>query len=78
METYTSQLEKLGKRVKRLREKMDLTQKELGERVNVNPRTIQRVEAGEFPVGIHTLLLIASVLETDASVLLKGIAIRRK
>ncbi|MCI4671774.1 MAG: helix-turn-helix domain-containing protein [Bacteroidia bacterium] len=51
-------------KLKDLREKLKLTQKELSEKTHISIRTIQRIEAGKEPKG-HTLKVLAKALEVS-------------
>jgi transcriptional regulator with XRE-family HTH domain len=70
---YVTQLKKFGKRVKRLREKAELSQPDLAGKCDVDYRTIQRIENGEYGLGFHILLALAEAFKTSPSQLLRGI-----
>ena len=57
-------LKTLGRRVALERQKLNLTQEALAEKVGVQKRWISRVENGWVP-GFKTLLLIAQALDLD-------------
>ena len=61
---------KLGKRIKRLRRKVGLTQEQLAEKVNVSTTHIGLVETGKRRVSLKTLQKIASALEVKVKELL--------
>lgn len=56
-------------RLKKIREKLNITQEELAEKSGVSVRTIQRIEAGTEPKG-YTLKSLAKVLEIEENSLL--------
>lgn len=51
-------------KLKRIREKLNLTQEELSDRSGISVRTIQRVESGNTPKG-HTLKALAKSLDIN-------------
>jgi len=55
--------------LKKLRETLNITQKELAEKTNISLRTIQRIEAGQPPKG-HTLKTLANALQVEEKELL--------
>ncbi|PAF47736.1 hypothetical protein BKH46_02555 [Helicobacter sp. 12S02634-8] len=66
------QIKKVGYRIKKLREERGLSQTELGEKVEVPYRTIQRWENGESPdIKISKLTKIAQTLNVDIGFLLE-------
>lgn len=69
---YTSEIKRLGKKIKKIRTAKKITQHTLAGLCEVDIRTIQRIEAGEFGMGLHILLALADALETNASDLLKN------
>jgi transcriptional regulator with XRE-family HTH domain len=58
-----SQLKRFGAAVRRLRNAKGLTQERLAELVQLNPRTIQKIEAGEVNILLTTMLRIQKALE---------------
>ncbi|MBS1646682.1 MAG: helix-turn-helix transcriptional regulator [Bacteroidetes bacterium] len=68
--SYTILLKKLGKEITRLRKVHGLTQQDLSAKCDVDVRTIQRIEKGEYGVGLHILLAIAHSFNMSASDLL--------
>ncbi len=56
-------------RLKKIREKLNITQEELAEKSSVSVRTIQRIEAGTEPKG-YTLKSLAKALEVEEKTLL--------
>jgi len=61
---------RIGRRIKTLREKRSITQKELADRVMISPSSITRLESGETMVSVQTLQLIARSLKVPAGVFL--------
>ena len=57
---------RIGRRIKTLREKRSITQKELADRVMISPSSITRLESGETMVSVQTLQLIARSLKVPA------------
>jgi transcriptional regulator with XRE-family HTH domain len=51
--------QKLGRRIKELRKKADLTQEQLAERVQIAPRHLSRLERGVHFPSLDTLEMIA-------------------
>ena len=72
---YLAQIKQFGRRIKRLREANLLSQQELAHRCEVDIRTIQRIERGDYGVGLHILLALASAFNLSPSQLLSGIKI---
>lgn len=70
---YVTQLKKFGNRVKRLREKAEMSQPDLAGKCDIDYRTIQRIEKGEYGFGFHILLALAEAFSVTPSQLLKGI-----
>ena len=56
-------------KLKKYREKLNFTQKELSQDTNISVRTIQRIEAGQRPKG-HTLKILAKALQIEEQELL--------
>lgn len=69
----TTVLTRFGARVKELRLQKNLTQQELADRCDIDIRTVQRVEKGEFSLGIEIMFLMAKAFDLSASQLLEGI-----
>lgn len=55
----------LGRRVAELRKQKGLTQEQLAEKCEVNPRTIQRIELGEVDPRSYTLQCLSRELDFD-------------
>lgn len=65
------QLKALGETVKQLREKLGLTQEELGSALYTDHKKAGEVERGQRNIQYLTLLQLASVLETTPDKLVK-------
>ncbi|PAF49589.1 hypothetical protein BKH41_02685 [Helicobacter sp. 12S02232-10] len=66
------QIKNVGYRIKKLREERGLSQTELGDKIEVPYRTIQRWENGESPdIKISKLTKIAQTLDVDIGFLLE-------
>ena len=74
---YTAQIKQFGLKIKRLRESRELSQQELAHRCEVDIRTIQRIERGDYGVGLHILLALASTFNLSPSQLLSGVKINK-
>ena len=48
-----------------------LTQEQLAELADLNPRTVQKIEAGDITILVTTLLRLAGALELDLSKVLR-------
>ena len=70
---YTKQIVDVGLKVKKLRESKNLTQLELADKCEIDIRSIQRIERGEFGFGLHILFALATALDISPSDLLKNI-----
>ena len=57
-----SQLKRFGANVRRERVGLRLTQEKLGERADLNPRTIQKIEAGRLNILLTTVHRLRSAL----------------
>jgi transcriptional regulator with XRE-family HTH domain len=56
-------LKAVGGNVRRLRLKAKMTQEGLAERVGINPRTIQKIEAGRLNILVTTLARLQVALD---------------
>lgn len=56
-------LQAIGGNVRRLRQRSKLTQERLAELVGVNPRTVQKIEAGKLNILVTTLVRVQSALD---------------
>jgi transcriptional regulator with XRE-family HTH domain len=73
--TYTKQIRQFGKHIKALRKRKQWTQLDLAIGCGVDIRTIQRIEAGEYGVGLHNLFALAVAFEMQPHTLLESIKI---
>mgnify|MGYP002854741844 CR=1 FL=1 len=64
--------EKTGRFIQSLRKEMNMTQKELSEKLNVSPKAVSRWETGRGFPDIGSLEDIAQVLDISVAELLKG------
>lgn len=64
------QLRLLGANVRRVRVSRAMTQERLAELVNINPRNVRKIEAGETNVLATTLIRIRRALRCTADRLL--------
>ncbi|MEK7782020.1 MAG: helix-turn-helix transcriptional regulator [Verrucomicrobiota bacterium] len=55
-------LKQLGDNVRRERVRIGLTQEQLAEKTDLNPRTIQKIEAGDIKILVLTLVKIQAAL----------------
>lgn len=55
----------IGARIKQLRERLGLTQEQVGEYVGVNKATVQRYESGEIDIKRNVAIKLAEVLHSD-------------
>lgn len=60
----------IGRRIKEIREKRNISQRELAKLCNVDTATMSRMEAGESEPSLKTLRLLAKGLNTTPSALL--------
>ena len=55
-----------GRRIRSLRSAQGLTQEQLAEAADLNPRTVQKIEAGQINILLTTLVRIQSALNCTA------------
>ncbi len=67
---YKSEIAKLGKKIKKMRESKGMTQENLSDLCQVDIRTIQRLEKGEFGSGLHLIYALADAFEISVPELL--------
>lgn len=67
---YTSEIKQLGKRIKKIRISKKMSQQTLADECELDIRTVQRIEAGQHGIGLHTLYALADALDMKASELL--------
>lgn len=70
MRSYTKVPTKLGKRIKKLRDSLKITQDQLAEKVNISTVYIGYIEQGRNAPSLDVLNKIAKVLKTSPSKLL--------
>lgn len=58
-----NQLKRLGANIRRQRTSRGITQERLAEAVQLNPRTVQKIEAGETNILVTTLMRIRKALK---------------
>jgi transcriptional regulator with XRE-family HTH domain len=58
-----AQLELVGRKIRQLRRQRKLTQVELAERIGIHQSDLSRMEAGEYKVGLDTLLKILQTFD---------------
>lgn len=63
----------IGKNIKALRQRKNLTQEELAERLFVTRQTVSNYENGKTRPDVDMILKIAEVLETDANTVFYGL-----
>lgn len=69
--TYSSEIKKLGKKIKKLRESKGMTQEALSGECDIDIRTIQRIEKGEYGFGMPILFALAEAFEISPSELVR-------
>ena len=65
-------LKAVGGNVRRLRLRAKLTQEGLAEQVRINPRTIQKIEAGKLNILVTTLARLQAALDCRWEELMKS------
>ena len=60
---YSTEIKQLGKKIKKLRESKKMTQQSLSVLCNIDIRTVQRIEKGEYGMGRHLLFAVADAFE---------------
>lgn len=73
---FTEQVKQFGLTIKRIREAKRWSQQELSARCNIDIRTIQRIERGEYGVGLYILFGLAAAFEIAPAELLVDIQMR--
>ena len=71
--TKSAQLTSLGANVRRLRIKAKLTQERLAELGGLNPRTVQKIEAGKLDILFTTLIRLQTALKCEWDELMANI-----
>ena len=64
-------LKRLGSNLRLARERLGLTQERLAERVDLAPRTVQKIEAGQLNILVTTLARLSEALECSSADLLE-------
>lgn len=60
-----SDLKKLGANLRRERLAAGLTQEKLAEKVDLNPRTVQKIEAGAMNLRVTTVMRLQTALRCE-------------
>lgn len=55
-------LAEFGQRLRRIRRAQGLTQEQLAEAADLNPRTVQKIEAGQIDILLTTLIRLRTAL----------------
>ncbi len=55
-------LAEFGQRLRRIRRAQGLTQEQLAEAADLNPRTVQKIEAGQIDILLTTLIRLKTAL----------------
>lgn len=71
-------LVKLGQRVRKFRERNNISQEELAHRADLDRTYVGGVERGERNLGALNLLRLAAALNTTASALLTGVSLGKE
>jgi transcriptional regulator with XRE-family HTH domain len=66
------QRQRVGTRVRELREERGLSQERLGQRAGLDRKTIYRIELAQYSTSIDHLMMIARVLEVPPADLMPG------
>ena len=68
--SYTTQIKKFGKEIKRRRSEFKITQEDLAAYCDIDVRTVQRIEKGEYGIGLHIVFALSLAFKTTPSELL--------
>lgn len=60
----------IGGRIKYLREKLDMSQKQLSEKAKINTSVMNRIESGERPVRDDELIVFAKIFDVSTDYIL--------
>ena len=60
-------INQIGNNIKQVRKKQGLTQTELAQKINVDPKYISRLETGNSTPSLPVVIKISEVLKTDIS-----------
>ena len=66
---HQATLKTIARKVKELRTDRRLTQEELSQRAGLGPRHLQKIEAAQVNVTVHSLVKLAMALGVDISAL---------
>ncbi|MDE6272619.1 MAG: helix-turn-helix transcriptional regulator [Muribaculaceae bacterium] len=61
--------QRIGHRIKELRESKGMSQRELGKRIDIAYNHIGRIEKGKYNVNLDTLAKIAAALDTEINLI---------
>ena len=64
-ELYKHEVALVGEKIKNIRTNLNISQQELAYRAEVDIRTIQRAEKGEYGIGLDVLFAIANSMDVD-------------
>ena len=71
--SFENDLKQFGTEIKTVRKSKKITQLQLSSLCDVDIRTIQRIEKGEFNPSLRVLMRIANALEMSLSSLIKQV-----
>jgi len=71
-------LKKLGASVRRERQRMGYTQETLAELIDVHPRMVQKIEAGETNILATTAMRLQAALECEWTALMPPVKIEKR
>jgi transcriptional regulator with XRE-family HTH domain len=71
--SFENELKQFGTEIKTVRKSKKITQLQLSSLCDVDIRTIQRIEKGEFNPSLRVLMRIANALEMSLSSLIKQV-----
>lgn len=60
----------IGGRIKYLREKLDMSQKQLSEKAKINTSVMNRIESGERPVRDDELIIFSKIFDVSTDYIL--------
>lgn len=68
---YDKEIARLGRKIKELRKEHKFTQQTLADLCEIDIRTIQRIETGEYEIGLKVLYAVAKAFEIHITKLLE-------
>jgi transcriptional regulator with XRE-family HTH domain len=71
--SFENELKQFGTEIKTVRKSKKITQLQLSSLCDVDIRTIQRIEKGEFNTSLRVLMRIANAFEMSLSSLIKQV-----